>query len=146
MRDILINQLHQYIQANNPDVLLLLEDENRVTAYLQSKVITVEEVINTLQAEGKPPYIIEEVCMEALTKDLRPSRFNYITAILEEEFETVYQQLLQTGTLPYEVINLIDSCTPVFETLGFTEDKTEDANLRYAIMGTIADYLLTTKM
>jgi hypothetical protein len=84
--------------------------------------------------------------MEALTKDLRPSRFNYITAILEEEFETVYQQLLQTGTLPYEVINLIDSCTPVFETLGFTEDKTEDANLRYAIMGTIADYLLTTKM
>ena len=48
--------------------------------------------------------------MNELTKDLKPSKFNYIVNILEEEFEFAHQQLSKLRLLQYEVMNMIAHC------------------------------------
>jgi hypothetical protein len=85
--------------------------------------------------------IIEERCMAELTRELRPSKFNLLTSILEEEFETDYYRFQENGILPYEVLNVIEVCKPVFETFGFSDENEHDKHLRYAITGAIKDYL-----
>jgi len=140
MQDILIKKLHEYIRENNPDLLLQLEEESKVTEYLSNKISTVDALLEEL-AKEQPAYIIEEACMDVLTQDLRPSKFNFICGILEEEFEATYQQLQKSGTLPFEVINLINHCQPVFDTIGFTEGNEDNRELRYSITGAISEYL-----
>lgn len=140
MQDILINKLHQYIRENNPDLLLQLEEDSKVTEYLSNKISTIDALLNQLGKE-QPAYIIEEACMDILTEDLRPSKFNYICGILEEEFEATYHQLHESGMLQFEVINLINHCQPVFDTIGFTEESEDNRQLKYVIIGVISQYL-----
>jgi Domain of unknown function (DUF1896) len=144
MQDILINKLHQYIRENNPDLLLQLEEDGKVTEYLSNKISTVDALLNQLD-KGQPEYSIEEACMDVLTQDLRPSKFNYISNIVEEEFEAIYQQLQKSGTLQFEVINLISHCQPVFDAIGFTEENEDNRQLQYAITGAISEYLERNK-
>jgi len=145
MQDILINQLHEYIRQNNPDMLIVLEEEGSVTKYLSDKISTIDSLISQLQSEDNPPYLIEEICMEILTKDLRPSRFNYICNALEDDFENTFHQLQKSGTLRLEIVNMITECNPVFEQIGFTEENENSRALRYAITGTISEYLSRQK-
>ena len=145
MQQILANKNYEYIRQNNPDVLIPLEENGKVTEYLNEKVDSVKDLLQQLQDANTPAYIIEDVCMEALTKDLKPSKFNYICAILEEDFEAVYQQLQNSGTLQYEVINLIASCKPALESFEFTEETKDNRHLRYAVTGAISDYLTKNK-
>jgi hypothetical protein len=140
MQKILMNKLLEYIRHNNPDILFALEAEAGVTIWLTDKVHTVDKLIEQLKKQQQPDYQIEETCMEELTKDLRPSKYNYINNLLEEEFEQHYQRLLQTGLLQHEVINLIHHCQPVFDDLNFSEDNEENQFLWYAITGSISEY------
>ncbi len=105
MKEILFQKLHQYLRENNPDILLPLEEERKVTAYLQDKISTVESLLKELV--GQPDYIIEQTSMEFLTKDLRPSKFNYLKNILAAEFEDNYKELLESGTMVFEGVNLV---------------------------------------
>ncbi len=141
MREILIQKLHEYIRLNNPDILIPLQGEGEVSDYLSKKLTTIEYLLEQLTTEEKPAYIIEELCLDAMTASLRPSKYNFIKAILAEEFEDIHQQLERSGTLKYEVINLIEVCKPEFETLGFTVDNENDKLLRYAIIGAVKEYL-----
>lgn len=141
MQDTLINKLHSYIRQNNPDMLMALEEESSVTKYLLDKINAIDSLVAQLQSEENPPYLIEEICIEILTKDLKPSRFNYICTVLEEDFENTYHHLQQSGVLRLEVINMITKCEPVFEVIGFTEENEDSRQLRYAITGTISEYL-----
>jgi hypothetical protein len=143
MEKMLIKKLHEYIRENNPDLLLQLEEDSKVTEYLFNKVNATAPII--IEYKGQPDYIIEEACMDELTKDLRPSKYNYINQILEEEFEDTYQQLQNSGTLKFEVINLISQCQPVFEAIGFTEENEDSSELRNAITGTVSEYLESNK-
>ncbi|MDQ3681604.1 MAG: DUF1896 domain-containing protein [Bacteroidota bacterium] len=140
MQNILINKLHEYIRENNPDLLMLLEEEGRLSEYLSDKVNTVSIVINQTDKE-LPAYIIEEKCMDVLTRDLRPSKFNYISSVIEEEFGATYRQLQESGTQKFEVINLINKCKPVFDNVNFSEENEDNRFLRYVIIGTISEYL-----
>lgn len=140
MQQTLMNKLHEYIRENNPDLLFQLEEDGKVTEYLSDKIITVSVLIKQMDI-GQPAYIIEDACMDVLTQDLRPSKFNYISNLLQEEFETTYNQLQESGTLKLEVINLIDQCQPVFADLNFSEENEDNQFLRYAIIGTISGYL-----
>jgi len=140
MQQALITKLHEYIRENNPDLLFQLEENGKVTEYLSDKISTVSSLIKQME-NGKPTYIIEDACMDVLTQDLRPSKFNYISNLLQEEFETTYNQLQESGTLKLEVINLIDQCQPVFADLNFSEENEDNQFLRYAIIGTISGYL-----
>lgn len=140
MQEVLIAKLHQYITDNNPDLLITLQQEGNVSHYLREKVAKIDLLVNELLASGTPAYIIEERCMDELTKELRPSKFNYLVSILEEEFEADYYRLKESGLLTYEAINLLENCSPVFETPGFTEENEADRHLRYAIIGTVKEY------
>ena len=139
MQKILIKTLHDYLKENNPDLLLRLEEKNKVTEYVSNKISTADVLLK--QYEGQPDYIIAEACMNALTQDLRPSKFNYISNMLEEEFENNHRQFLASGTLQFEVINLINQCRPVFDALGFTEENEDSNELKNAVTGTISEYL-----
>ena len=140
MQEILINKLLEYIRENNPELLIQLEEEDKVAEYLSNKISTIESLLDNWE-KGQPAYIIEVACMDILTQDLRPSKFNYICTILEEVFEASYQQLHESGVLQFEVINLINHCQPVFDTIGFTEENEDNWELRYTITGAISEYL-----
>ncbi len=141
MQEILINKLLEYIRDNNPDILFALEAEATVTIWLSEKVSAVDTLIIQLKEQQQPDYEIEETCMDIITKDLRPSKYNYICNLLEEEFEQHYQQLLQTGLLQHEVINMIHHCQSTFDDLKFSEETEDNQFLRYAIIGAVSDYL-----
>lgn len=141
MQGTLINNLYQYIRANNPDILLDLEETGSVTTYLSNKVSSVDYLYKQLSAEGKPAYIIEELCMNFITQDLKPSRYNYIHNLLEADFEIKYNQLTKSGLLLYEVSNMVKYCQSVFEDLNFSEANEDNRFLRYAITGVIKEYL-----
>jgi len=140
MQGTLINNLYQYIRANNPDILLDLEETGSVTTYLSEKVSSVDFLYKQLGTEGKPAYIIEELCMNFLTQDLKPSRYNYIHNLLETEFEIKYNQIIESGLLLYEVSNMIKYCQSVFGDLNFSEENEDNRFLRYAITGVIKEY------
>lgn len=137
MEGILIKKLLEFISENNPELLFQLEEDGKVAKYLSNKIHMLGNLVNNDQ----PEYIILEMCMELLTRDLRPSRYNYICTILEEEFPAIYQQLQKSGTLKFEVINLISQCHSVFKTLSLSEENEDHRFLRYAITGAIAEYL-----
>lgn len=141
MKDILVNKLHEYIRQNNPDILLELEEKNTVTSFLTERVNAVSDLLLQLQENNKPAYIIEDICMEELTKEFRPSRYNYIVKILEEDFEFAYQQLKRAGTLVYEVTNIINCCEPVFESAKFSDENEDNRQLRYTVIGIINEHL-----
>jgi len=139
MKKILINKLYEYIRENNPDLLFQLEEDRKVTEYLRDKISTVSALIKQMD-NVKPAYIIEDACMEVLTQNLRPSKFNYITNLLQEEFQSTYNQLQESGTLKFEVINMISLCQSVFEDLNFSEETEDNQFIRYAIVGTLKEY------
>ena len=142
MTNSLKNKLHTYLVQNNPDVLVILQGRSNVTSFLEEKVNALGGLPEQLLAEGKPTYIIEEICMDELTKGLRPSRYNYLLSLLENDFQTEYSRWQESGVLTYEIINLLQTCNLVFDSLKFTDENEDDRMLRYAIIGTIRQYLI----
>jgi hypothetical protein len=140
MKEILINKLLEYIRENNPDLLMQLKEDGKVTEYLSNKLSTVNALLNH-SGEEQPAYIIEEACMDVLTQELKPSKYNYISSILEEEFETTYRHLKESGLLKFEVLNMVNECQPVFDDLNFSEENEDNQFIRYAIIGTISEYI-----
>lgn len=140
MQQVLIQKLHQYIADNHLDLLIALQGEGRVSSYLIEKVEAIDPLLNELLAAGTPAYIVEERCMEELSRDLRPSKYHYLVLVLEEELERDYYRLKKNGLLTYEVTNLIKVCTPVFEAFDFREENESDRHLRYAIVGAVKEY------
>ena len=141
MQEILIQLYHDYIRDNHPDLLLILQEENRLRDYLHENVASLEEMITQLVSEDKPASLIEQLCMEELTKPLRPSRYNYVKEVLEEDFPTIYDRFRQQGVLTIELINLVTACDEVFDELNFSEENEDDRYLRYAITGAVHEYL-----
>ena len=134
-------KLWAYIVHNHPDLLFRLQESQSVNAYLEAKVSGIGSLIDQLLAEGKPTDVIEEQCLDALTGDLKPSRYRYIRSVLEEDFPTEYARLLQTGTLSYEIINMVEACQEVLDALQFSEENEEERAIRYAVIGEIHQYL-----
>lgn len=140
MQHILREKLWAYVVAHNPELMLSLQEEFSVTAYLTEKVNNVMPLIETMRAEQTPQLIIEETCLEEMTAELKPSRFLYIREIMEEEFPIQFGALQESGTLTYEIVNLINECSALFEELGFRKNR-ENNLLRYAVIAQVDDYL-----
>ncbi|MES2107934.1 MAG: hypothetical protein V4577_04270 [Bacteroidota bacterium] len=141
MKEQLISKLYSYLLENHLDLLIALQEDHRLTPYLETKVASVRELWEGLEAENRPVYVVEALCLEELTRDLRPSRFNYMRDLLETEFDTACRRWHKSGILAYEVINLIGACEPVFEVFGFGEENEDSRELKYAIMGMVEEYL-----
>jgi hypothetical protein len=133
--------LHNHLLQNHLDLLIALQEDHRLKHYLRSKVESIRELTSQLIEEKRPAYVIEALCLEELTVDLRPSRFEYVRLLLEEEFEGDYQRMRSSGILTYEVINLIGACEPIFEVFAFGGESEESRELKLAVMGMIAEYL-----
>ncbi|WP_426582633.1 hypothetical protein [Mucilaginibacter sp. R-33] len=142
MKTQLIRQLHDYLLHNHTDLLIALQEEYRLEHYLKQKVDSITDLLAQLQEEQRPAYVTEALCLEELTRDLRPSRFNYMRELLEAEFEPDYRRMLQSGILTYELINLIGACEPIFEVFAFGEETEDSRQLRHAVMGMISEYLV----
>jgi Domain of unknown function (DUF1896) len=141
MKEILLNKLFEYIRDNNPDILFELEANKGVTSWLSNKIESINPIIEQLKQQGLPEFEIEEICMAELTKELKPSKYNYLLNVLEDEFSKNYNQLLESGLLQHEVINMITHCQPVFDGLNFSEENEDNEFLRYAIIGAVSEYL-----
>ncbi|OXG09665.1 hypothetical protein BC749_11134 [Flavobacterium araucananum] len=141
MEDILKEKLWFYIIHNNPDLMFTLQEDYSVSDYLNEKISSVKSILDDMLSDGTPQYIIEEICLNVLTEDLKPSQFLYIRSLLSDEFDKTYAAFQESGILTYEVINLMESCKPIFETVGFTKENEEDPTLRNALIGQIADYV-----
>lgn len=118
-----------YIRENNPDLLFQLEEDNRLHEWVHEKVSSVSHIGD------------EMICLQTMTADIRPSKFNYIKDILEDEFPKDFQRLHDTGVLTFEIINMIDSCKDVFAEIPLTDENEDDSMLRYAVTGVLSDYL-----
>lgn len=141
MKEILIGKLLEYIRDNNPDILFALEAEDKLRVWLYDKVSAAGQLLKQLNNSKQPEYIIVETCLEEITKELRPSRYNYILNLLETEFETDYKLLFQSGLLQHEVVNMINYCNSTFDDLRFSEENEDNQFIRYAITGAVSEYL-----
>lgn len=146
MKEILIGKLLEYIRDNNPDILFDLEAKDKLRIWLYDKVSTAGPLIKQLRNSSQPEYVIVETCLEEITKELRPSRYNYILNILETEFENGYKQLLQSGLLQHEVVNMISFCNSTFDDLVFAEENEDNQFIRYAITGAVSEYLESNRV
>lgn len=141
MKTLLIGKLHSYMVQHHTDLLIALQEDHRLSHYLGSKVDSISGLIEDLQNENRPNYVIEALCLEELTRDLRPSRFSWMRELLEAEFPQDFQNMSRSGILTYELINLTGACEPIFEVFGFDEDHEDLPALRNAVTGMIAEYL-----
>lgn len=140
MQTVLTEKLRAYIIINNPDLAIHLQADYSVTKYLEDKVAAVMPMVLAMLGQDRPAYVIEELCLNEMTADLRPSRFNYLKEIVETEFPDDYQRLQKTGVLTYEIINLIEVCKEMFENFSFSEETEDSRFLRYAIIVLVHDY------
>jgi Domain of unknown function (DUF1896) len=140
MQGNLIITLYRYIQENNPELLADLESNYSATTYLTGKMQSIKGLIAELQQQRLPDYELEEICMNHLTADLRPSKYNYILHLIEEDFQSDYNRLLSDGLIQTEIINIINECKPVLEDLNFSEENEDNRFIRYTITGMIKDY------
>jgi hypothetical protein len=136
-----MEKLWAYIVHNNPDLMLSLQEDHSVTWYLQEKVSAVMPMIAQLLGEGKPQHLIEEICFNEMTEELKPSRYQYIRSVIEEEFNADFKRMKENGTLTYEVVNLIEACNNIFSDFDFNSENEANRHLRYAIIGQVHDYL-----
>ena len=67
-------------------------------------------------------------------------RYDYLQEIFEEEFEQTHLAYHVRGILVYELLNLLAACKYLFDEYGFPESE-DSRLLRYAVTGTIAEYL-----
>jgi macrodomain Ter protein organizer (MatP/YcbG family) len=141
MQSMLTEKLWAYIVHNNPDLMFSLQEDFSVTRYLEEKVNAVMPLVEQLLGEGKPPYTIEELCLNAMTEELKPSRYQYLRSVIEEEFNGDYERMKENGTLTYEVVNLIETCKGIFSDFDFNSENEANRHLRYAIIGKVHDYL-----
>jgi hypothetical protein len=137
MQELLKIKLNTFLKQNRPDLLVALQQSGTTGSYLEDKIESISGLPERLLDEGRPPYIITELCMAALTADLGASRYQYLAELLDTDFLPMADNLRVNGLLTYELINLLEACEPVFEEMGFNEDN---RMLRYALTGTIQEY------
>lgn len=140
MEQLLARKLYEYLCRNHPD-LIIREGEKSINELICSKIQQVIPVLDNLLIQSCPAYIIEELCMDQMTQDLKPSKFHYITRILEEEFEGQYLLMKEAGVLAFEITNIIEHCNYAFEKFGFSVLSEDDPQLYHTVTGMIEEYL-----
>lgn len=141
----LMERLWAYIITHNPELMERLTEDNDVTLYLEAKVNAVIPKMEQLFAEGQAEYVVAELCLNDLTEDLRPSRYDYILALLYEEYSAYYTCFKQAGNLRYETMRMAESCKAVFDNLDFKEENMESNLVYQSILVAMQQYLFATE-
>jgi len=145
METILTEKLWNYIVNNNPELMFNLQESYSVMTYLKEKIEGIHGLIQRLNYQNLPMDLIEELCMDELTKELKPSRYNFIRNIFERQFTEKAQMLKEHGTLTYEIINILISCEGIFRQLGFAGEEEKDRMLRITVTDRIECHLKREK-
>jgi hypothetical protein len=142
--DFMIQQLKEklwaYIIENNPELMYELPEKYGVDDYLDEKVSAVMPIALNLTQDGHSSHAVQELCMNQLTANLKPSRYHYILTVLSDEFETQHDQLKESGLLTYEAANLVSYCEPTFTAFRFSAENEDDRQIYLAITGMVAEY------
>jgi hypothetical protein len=137
MSDKLQGLLLGYIRENNPDLLYQLDEDDALHAWVLEKIREVELVLQS----AKPTYLIETECMEIMTAELKPSKYNYIRDLFEEEFPEMYESMNASGVLKFELINMIMACGRAFDEWPLLDDDHENKQRDHTVIGIIHEYL-----
>jgi hypothetical protein len=141
METLLKEALWDYIIVHNPDLMYDLQEEYAVGRYLDDKVRSVQGMAFRLLEQETPKYLIEELCLEQLTMELRPSRYLYLKGIFEEEFSDEASLYGDSGILVCEVISMLEHCRELLDELGFGAHNEDDPEIRNAVIGHLYGYL-----
>lgn len=141
MEQNLKEKLWDYIIRNDPDLMFRLQEEYKVADYLDEKVKGVLILAEEMSAESVTTEIIEEVCINIMTEDLKPSRFNYVKELLREKFSTLFFAYSATDSLTYEVLQVMQYCREIFEEIGFSKETEQSPELKDAVAGRIRSYV-----
>ncbi|MFC6100796.1 hypothetical protein [Olivibacter domesticus] len=141
MKKQIIELFWDYIVEYNPEVMFNLQENYSVRKYLDDKVEGIMPMVASYAQQGMQESEIRRICLQELTRELRPSRFHYIRNILEDDFGGRAESMRESGVLTYEVLNMMEACEPIFEQLLFSEENEDDRMIRYAITGQLAAYL-----
>src|SRR5436190_1903010 len=107
-----------YIKENNPDLLMQLDEDDALHAWVIEKIREVELVLGDAKARRVP----DNEFMDLMTVDLKPSKFHYMRDLLEDQFTEDFDRLLASGELRFEVIQMIGLCQHLFEAMPLRED------------------------
>lgn len=141
MRQQLIRKFLAHVRENHPDILFDLGDNEALMQWMNDRLIEVSGIIQQMKKTYKPDGKIISACMEELTQNLLPSRYNYIRDILQDEFEEDYSRFVRLGILQFEAVNMVIYCRSTFDDLRFSVENEDNRFTRYAITGLIKDYL-----
>ena len=122
------------ILVNNPDMLVKFNSTYSFLDFLVDKVHAIYPIMQQMKEEGRPEHAIIELCLQELTKDLRPSKFQYVSELMQAEFPHDYERLKKLGVLSFECVNVVEKSAAAFETFRFSEETRENRFLRYAVI------------
>lgn len=125
-----------YIKENNPELFVQLEQDDALHQWVMEKIQEVELVLNS----AKPTKLSESDFMKVFRADLQPSRLRYVRDLLETEFTDVYERMLASGILHYELVNMVSACHFLFEEMPLISGM-DNPQLDHAVAGVINDYL-----
>ncbi|WP_448633417.1 hypothetical protein [Pedobacter panaciterrae] len=132
MKEQLKKQLENYLVQHNPELIISLQ-HRALDQYLEERLAKHLPSFNSLTITEEEPELVARVLMKVLTADLRPSKYQYLRNLLKEEFTGDYLQLRENGTLTQEIVHLIAVCTPIFNSMHFSEAKLNDTLIRYVV-------------
>ncbi|SFH37862.1 DUF1896 family protein [Pedobacter insulae] len=141
MKTALRTKLHQYIVDHNPELLLSLQEDFKVSNYINDKIEVVMPKVRQWLADGVQLHETQQRALKEMTSELRPSKYLFLNRILEEEFKDDFEKFTEAGVLTYELVNLIEVCRDTFTAFRFSEQNEDNRLLRYAIIADIANYL-----
>jgi hypothetical protein len=85
--------------------------------------------------------MVAELCLNDLTEDLRPSRYDYIMALLHDDYPGHYADFKQGGSLRHQVMCMVESCKAIFDNLDFKEENAESNLVYQSILIGMQQYL-----
>ena len=141
METALKERLWDYIIIHNPELMYHLQEQYLVGSYLQRKVNEVLPQAQEMRANGVDVCTILEACIEELTQELKPSKFQFVRRVIQEEFPAEYQLLSSTYMLDYEVLNIVDASWDIFQQFGPYCERENSKIQRYAVMHQISTHL-----
>ncbi len=137
MKSQLKELLWKYITEHNPELMFSLQENYAVHPYLNEKINSILPQLKSWKKIGYPDPAICILGLEVLTLDLKPSRFHFISKLLEHEFPEQFCAYKDQGVLAYQTLAIVDLCQEAFDSIQFCESHYYSERFKDAICGII---------
>ena len=146
MEAVLLERFSAYVVDHHPELVMKSPVEYPLSQWVRERMTAVLPTLKFLQDKGAPVHVVIATCMEELTRDLRPSKADYLSEVLAKEFPREQRTMVQARTLTYNVVELIRHCDEVLQNFGFRESNVGSTLLRHAVIAEVAEYLNDLKI